>query len=175
MSACFVIFGAAVRPDGTPGWTLRRRVETALTLAQDQSDAIFLATGGVGRYGPAEAQVIFDLLVARGLDPGRILIEDQATDTLESVVFCDEILRRHGLHTVIVCSSGYHTPRCALLFHILGYEVAMGRTHSDLPHLGWPRYFAYVLKEVIALPYDAALLLGRVGLRRMFNRPAPRR
>jgi uncharacterized SAM-binding protein YcdF (DUF218 family) len=175
VSACFVIFGAAVRPDGTPSWTLRRRVETALTLAQSESGAIFLATGGVGRHFPAEAQVILDLLVARGIDPSKILIEDQATDTLESVVFCDEILRRHGLHTIIVCSSGYHTPRCALLFRLLGYEVAMGRTQSDLPHLGWPRYLAYVLKEAIALPYDAALLLGRVVLRRMFNRPAPRR
>jgi uncharacterized SAM-binding protein YcdF (DUF218 family) len=175
VSACFVIFGAAVRPDGTPGMTLRRRVETALRLAQSQSNSIFLATGGVGRHGPAEAQVIFDLLVARGIDPARILIEDRASDTLESVLFCDEILRRHGLSEIVTCSSGYHAPRCALLFRILGYKVAMGRTQSDRPHLGWPRYLAYVLKESIALPYDAALLLGRVGLARFFNPHAPRR
>lgn len=166
MSIYFVIFGAAVRPDGTPGGTLLRRVEGALSIARGVTDRVFIATGGIGRHGPAEAHVIRDVLLARGVPASRILIEDAASDTLESVQLCDRLLReRDDVDDIVLCSSGYHIPRCALLFRLLGHRVRIGRMRSDLPHLGWRRWLTYVLKECIALPYDAMLLLVRTGLR----------
>lgn len=165
MSVYFVIFGAAVRPDGTPGATLVRRVEGALSLARGETDRMFVATGGAGRHGPPEAHVIRDLLVAKGIGHSAILVEDMASDTLESVLFCDRMLqRRDDVHTVVVCSSSYHTLRCGLLFRLLGYKVRVGKAEAELTHLGWPRWVAYVLKECVALPYDSALLLLRSRL-----------
>ncbi len=165
MSIYFVIFGAAIRPDGTASGSLVRRVEGALRLAREVPARMFLATGGVGRYGPAEAQVIRDLLVAAGIDEREILVEDQASDTLESVVFCDKILcRRDDINVLVPCSSRYHVPRCALLLRLAGYRVRVGRMPADRPYLGWIKWAAYVLKECIALPYDALLLLLRTGI-----------
>ena len=82
MAIYFVIFGAAVLAGGKPSGSLSRRVEGALELASDVRPRVFLATGGVGRSGPAEARVIHDLLVAAGAQEGEIVVEDQATDTL---------------------------------------------------------------------------------------------
>jgi uncharacterized SAM-binding protein YcdF (DUF218 family) len=162
MTVYFVIFGAAVRPDGTPSGSLTRRVEGAVALARDVRARVFLATGGIGRYGPAEASVIRDLLIAAGVAQQEILIEDQATDTLQSVLLCHDILRRRSdVESIVPCSSGYHNLRCALLFRLLGYRVRIGRMPADLPHLGFWKWSRYLLKEVIALPYDAALLLLR--------------
>ena len=45
---------------------------------------LFVPTGGVGRFGPSEASVMAKLLAARGVSPGRILLEETATDTLSS-------------------------------------------------------------------------------------------
>jgi hypothetical protein len=41
---------------------------------------------------------------------------------------------------------------------MLGYRVRIGRMPPDLPHLGLLKWGRYVLKEAVALPYDAALL-----------------
>ena len=45
----YVIFGAAVRPDGQPSGTLRRRVEGAWQLATRPPPCKFIVTGGEGR------------------------------------------------------------------------------------------------------------------------------
>lgn len=162
MSAYLVIFGAKVRADGTPSGSLSRRVEGALAIARDIPDRMFLATGGVGRHGPAEASVIRRLLLAAAVDPGQILIEDQAQDTLQSVLLCDRILRtRSDVEFLIPCSSGYHNRRCAVLFRMLGYRVHIRPMPKDRPHLPLWKWLFYLLKEGIALPYDAALLMFR--------------
>jgi uncharacterized SAM-binding protein YcdF (DUF218 family) len=162
MAVYFVIFGAAVRADGTPSGSLSRRVEGACALANDVRPRVFLATGGVGRYGPAEACVIHDLLVAAGAQEQEILIEDKAADTLQSVLFCHAILRsRNDVDLLVPCSSGYHNFRCALLFRMLGYRVRIGRMPAELSHLGPWKWGRYLFKEMLALPYDAALLLFR--------------
>jgi uncharacterized SAM-binding protein YcdF (DUF218 family) len=141
-------------------------VEGACALASDVRPRVFLATGGVGRYGPAEARVIHDLLVAAGAQEQEILIEDKATDTLQSVLFCHAILRgRNDVDLLVPCSSGYHNFRCALLFRMLGYRVRIGRMPPELSHLGPWKWGRYVVKEMLALPYDAALLLFRNATR----------
>lgn len=67
---------------------------------------------------------------------------------------------------LVPCSSGYHNPRCALLFRLLGYRVRIGAMPPDLPHLGVLKWGTYVLKECLALPYDAVLLLCHIATRR---------
>ena len=53
-----VIFGAAVRPEGAPSRTLRVRVEAALALGARLESPLYLPTGGIGRFGDAEAAVM---------------------------------------------------------------------------------------------------------------------
>jgi uncharacterized SAM-binding protein YcdF (DUF218 family) len=158
-----VILGAAVRQDGTPSGSLSRRVEGALAFAHSVGSAKFLATGGVGRYGPAEALVIRDLLRARGIRDEDILVEDRATDTLESILNCDAILRsREDVDVVVPCTSRYHVARCALLFVLLGYRVRWPSMPADRRHIGTWKWLSYWLKELVATPYDALLLLFKL-------------
>jgi hypothetical protein len=92
-----VIFGAAVRADGgSPSGSLRRRCENAVRISHDYAAACFLVTSGVGRHGPAEALVMRDLLVERGVAPARIVLETAARDTLESVRCCSRLLRERA-------------------------------------------------------------------------------
>ena len=96
MVTYLVIFGAAVKPDGTPSGTLLRSVEGALRASEDAPGCVFLGTGRVGRHGPAEGAAIVALLAARGVLQSRILVEREAGDTLESALYCHEILRHHS-------------------------------------------------------------------------------
>lgn len=162
MAAYLVIFGAAVRPDGSASGSLARRVNIALTIAERLPNCRFIATGGVGRYGDAEARVVSALLIQAGVAAPHIIIEDRARDTLESAILCHALLsQRNDVELVIPCSSSYHNPRCALLLRLLGYPVRLVRVASDRPHLGWRQWMLYVLKECLVLPYDAVLVLLR--------------
>src|ERR1019366_8269193 len=126
MSAYLIILGAAVRADGSPSGSLARRVEGALAFAQTTRAPKFIPTGGVGRYGPAEAEVIQELLMRGGIRQEDITLEDRAQNTLESVEYCHAILSaRSDVDIIVPCTSTYHIPRCAVLFRILGYKVRM--------------------------------------------------
>ena len=164
-TAYLVIFGAAVRADGSPSGSLTRRVEAALARGRRTPGAIYLPTGGVGRYGAAEGQVMRDLLLAAGVSNEAILVEDQARDTLQSVRLCHRLLRgRPGRQRIVVCTSPYHAPRCALLFTLLGYPVTTALAIGDRQALGWAKWLRYAGKELIALPFDAIMLIiGAIG------------
>lgn len=167
-----MIFGAAVRPDGSASGSLRRRCENAARFGArgqrthvEQGGPFFVPTGGVGRHGPAEAVVMRDILVELGIAAPCILVEPEARDTLESVRLCTRLLRqRADVDRVWVSSSSYHNPRCTLLFRLAGFRSLSVPTSSDRPFLGWAKWLRYVCKELLATPWDAAwLLLHRIG------------
>jgi uncharacterized SAM-binding protein YcdF (DUF218 family) len=156
-----VVFGAAVRADGSPSGSLRRRAEGAAALAEQSGGGRFVVTGGVGRHGPAEAEVMRDILVEKGVDPSRIILESEADDTLSSIYFCKSILdTRRDVERVIVCSSPYHNPRCAILFRLVGIPAEIGEMPGDRPHLGWGKWLYFVAREFPATAWDIALVLS---------------
>jgi len=160
-----VVFGAAARADGSPSGTLRRRTEGAAALAARLGGGRFVVTGGVGRHGPAEAEVMHDILVETGVHPSRIIVESKADDTLSSIYFSKAILdTRDDVERVIVCSSPYHNPRCAILFRLVGIPAAIGDMPGDRPHLGLAKWLYYVVREIPATVWDVALVLAaRLG------------
>jgi len=154
--AAIVVFGAAVRPDSRPSETMRRRVTAAVELGEILGrGALFVPTGGVGRHGPAESAVMAKLLRDWGIEPARILEEPTATDTLSSARAVARLLRGGG-RTAHPVSSGYHLARCALLLRLCGLRVGKGRAAKPGPGFSEWRWR---LREVPALPYDAALAL----------------
>src|SRR3954447_22731773 len=102
-----IIFGAAVRPDGSPSGAMRSRVEAALACARRLGDAAFMPTGGQGRWGPPEAETMAQLLLAAGVPAARIWPVPTGENTIRSALACARALRgadRRG-H---VPTPGYH-------------------------------------------------------------------
>lgn len=155
-----VIFGAAVRPDGTASETLRRRVEAAARFGAGLPRPLFLPTGARGRFGEAESAVMAALLVRTGVPPGRIRQEPTGTDTLSSVRAVAVLLREMGhAGPVFAATSGYHLPRCLLLLRLAGFEArAVPPPRAAAP---WRQRWYWRLREVPAIPYDALLMLAR--------------
>lgn len=153
-----IIFGAAVRPDGSASPALRRRVEAAHAFGAGLPAALYLPTGGQGRFGPPESTVMAALLTERGVPPARILQEPTGTDTLSSVLACAALLRARGHDgAVFAATSGYHLPRCLLLLRLAGWPARAVPPPEADP--SWPRRWYWRLREAPALPYDAALML----------------
>jgi uncharacterized SAM-binding protein YcdF (DUF218 family) len=152
-----VIFGAAVRPDGQPSATLRRRVEAAAALGRGLPGAIYIPTGGIGRHGPAEAAVMAALLRELGVDAAAIRPEPTAHDTVSSVRAVRRMLAGHrGI--VFAATSAYHLPRCLLLLRLAGLAARPCPPPPAPAAAAWRKRWWWRLREVPAIPWDAAFV-----------------
>lgn len=153
-----VIFGAAVRKDGTPSGALRDRVGAAVRFGRRVlPQPIYIATGAQGRYGPPEAEVMANLLLERGINPDYIVIEPTGRNTLRSALAVARMLRG-AKGPVYAATSSYHMPRCVLLLGIAGLDAhrsppSIGPASSRILRRLWWR-----LREFPALPLDGALM-----------------
>ncbi len=160
MRAAVVIFGAAVRPDGSASPTLRRRVEAAARFGARLSDPLYIPTGAKGRFGPAESHVMAELLQSLGVPAARVVEEPTGTDTLSSARACAALLRRLGhAGPVYAATSRFHLARCLLLLRLLGLPARPVPIGGSAGAEGWRRRWYWRLREVPAIPYDAALAL----------------
>jgi uncharacterized SAM-binding protein YcdF (DUF218 family) len=162
VSIYYVIFGAAVQTDGQPSPALRRRIEGALAAARGQRGARFMPTGGAGKSGYIEAEVMRRILLESGVPSEHIVVELRGRNTLESARLCDRLLRAaENVECVIPCTSSYHLARCAALLRLQGWHVRLTPMPSDLRKVPWWKLLFYYLKECVALPCDVVLLLVR--------------
>lgn len=161
-----VIFGAAVRPDGGPSRTLRVRVEAALALGARLERPLYLPTGGIGRFGEAEAVVMARLLREAGVAEASIRPEPTAHDTVSSVRAIRKMLKDHP-GPVYAATSAYHLPRCVVLLRLAGLAARHCPPPPALAAAAWRKRWWWRLREVPALPWDAAFVawlrvIGRI-------------
>ena len=108
-----IVLGCAVR-NGRPSLTLRYRLDAALHYLANSPDTTVIVSGGKGpQESVSEARAMADYLVARGIDPARIILEDKSTSTYENFKFCKAILdeRFHPASTVAFVTTGFHVYR----------------------------------------------------------------
>ena len=124
-----VVLGAAVYGD-QPSLTLIRRLEGAVDYLDRYPDSVAIVSGGMGPGETVtEGQAMFDWLVARGVAPERVLIEDRATSTRENLENSFAIIRARGDEPaghVAIVSSAYHLYRAKTMARNLGVPDAAG-------------------------------------------------
>jgi uncharacterized SAM-binding protein YcdF (DUF218 family) len=110
-------------------------------------------------------------LRAGGVDEARILIEETARDTLDSVFACRDLLRRTGRgRAVFAATSAYHLPRCLVLLRLAGIAArGVPPPRQPASHRFWRRW-QWRLREVPALPWDVFLLLARTAIDRTITK-----
>jgi uncharacterized SAM-binding protein YcdF (DUF218 family) len=164
-----VVFGAAVRPDGSPSPTLARRIAFAAAAAARYVDADLFCSGAKGTHGPSEASVMADVL-AETVDRSRIHLDETSVDTLQSVVAATAFARAGKYAQCMICTDGYHQPRIRMLFAMLG----MPASAIHVPHGGSRRYQLKMrTREAAAIPYDLATEAGAARLAFSCERRSP--
>ena len=157
MTRVIVIFGAAVRADGSPTGTLVRRVRSAWLFGRDREDVLYIVAGGSVAGRPPEWPAMRRLLVESGVAEERIIAEPDGTDTLSEVWNCAAMLRQRGVREVWIATSRYHQPRCWLLFRLMGCAPHLVPALPDRPALPLWQLLYFWAREIPALPYDALL------------------
>ena len=94
---------------------LRYRLDKAYEYACEHPDVVVITTGGQGRDETVpEGQAMRDYLLAKGLDPDRVLQETKSTSTEENFLFARQILLDHGMPedaAVVYVTNAFHCYR----------------------------------------------------------------
>ena len=121
-----VVLGAKVRNDG-PSVSLWDRIYGAAEYLEEHPDTIAIVSGGQGADEPmTEAQAMYDELIALGIDPDRVWLEEKATSTWENLTFAlDLIEEKTGARPekLGILSSEYHLFRAKLFAKECGVEA----------------------------------------------------
>jgi uncharacterized SAM-binding protein YcdF (DUF218 family) len=118
-----LVLGAA-EYRGRPSPVLRARLDHAFDLYERKLAPRILTTGGAGGDPVfTEGGVGRAYLIGLGVPSEAIIVENEGESTLESTSMAAEIMRRMGLHSVIVVSDGYHIFRVKRMLQFRGLEV----------------------------------------------------
>lgn len=113
----FIVLGYALSKDGKIKKPLIERLKVAEKAAKTYPESKVIVTGGGGKQGKIEADVMYDWLVEHGIDGARIIRENMSTDTIENALFSMDIIDREGLNDVTLITSATHMRRALALFH----------------------------------------------------------
>ena len=82
-----IVLGAGV--NGTePSWSLKTRLEAALSYLEENTEAVCIVSGGQGPGEQiTEAQCMENWLKEKGIAPERIIKEEQARSTTENIKY----------------------------------------------------------------------------------------
>ena len=121
-----LVLGAKVREDG-PSLSLMDRIRAAYDYLEAHPDVIAIASGGQGADEPmSEARSIRDHLIAMGIDPDRVWLEDRSASTWANLNYSLELIEEKTgsrPETLGVISSEYHMLRIDMMGRDCGIQV----------------------------------------------------
>ena len=112
-SAAVLVLGCKVNGDGSPSYSLQKRIDRAYAYLIGHPQAVVIATGGQGENEPArECDVIRQGLIEKGISPDRILTEGDSRDTEQNMENCARLLEEYSLgNEVAVVTDNTHAYR----------------------------------------------------------------
>lgn len=125
-----------------------RFVETAI-LARRYPQARIVVTGGTGTLvleGEGDADTAPRLLMALGVAPERLVLENRSRDTYENALFTRAMVEPQPGETWLLVTSAFHMPRAMGLFRKAGFDV-----------VAWPTDYKTAGTETLGLAQDNAL------------------
>ena len=147
-----IVLGARVEQDG-PSRALHHRIDAAAEYMADNPDAIAIASGGKGADEPiSEAACIRDGLIAAGIAPERILMEEQSSTTAENMRLSEALISDETAEVGIV-TNNYHVHRALGLARKAGIR----NSHGVAAEYTGFTLFHYMVREALGLMADTLL------------------
>ncbi len=130
-----------------PSPQLKERLDTALAYLLKNKQVFVIVTGGQGaNEAEPEADVMARYLIERGVDPKRIVIENQSTTTIENFTFSRKLI---DIDTAIIVTNGYHMYRAKRTARLHGFK----HVYALAAPAGSGKTIKAYLREILALGY----------------------
>ncbi len=118
-----ITLGYALNPDGSMHEILIKRLEKTLELAKASPSSIIILTGGVPQNHNTEGHLMAEWLIAKGINPKRIIEENYATNTVENAIYSSYALAKHNVSYATIISSASHIRRGQVVFTITSWQT----------------------------------------------------
>lgn len=166
-SLCLVVLGYQLNADGSIRPELEGRLNTALTCAKQYPNAYILCTGGgtaANNHSVTEAGEMAKWLINNGLEPQRILIEDNSLSTVQNAVYSFELITSQYPHitSIAIITSDYHVPWGAVLFQT---EFLLSQETQHLSVLSNAAFFANNQENYSVIRYQTSGILELAGIK----------
>lgn len=153
-SDVIVVLGSGLRRNGTAGDALTRRSIWAAQLYQRGLAPVIICTGGIGRYQTrSEASACRELLLARGVPAGAIVLEERSMSTEENAIFTQQIMRDNGWTTAVLVTDSFHMLRAQWIVTQQGIAVSRSPVPREWVRSVW--YARLFTREILALHWQA--------------------
>jgi len=144
-----IVLGAKVN-GREPSGALRNRIQVAKEYLEANPDTLAVLSGGQGSDEEiSEAQCMYERLTAGGIDPSRLILEDQSSDTSENLRFSRGLIPEDA-QTIGLVTNNFHIFRALATARGLGwnnvYGVPVATTMFSMPH--------YLMREFVGVLYD---------------------
>ncbi len=138
-----ILLGGGIDKNGRLPKNVISRVEAAADFLKrpEQKNTVIVVTGGTLHWLPyAEAPEIKRQLVMRGVEEERVLVEDQALDTIQNFKYSCKLLAEYSGHStqqildsdIVVVTNYFHLRRAERLAARMGFTNIKGvGTHCE--------------------------------------------
>ncbi|QNK79047.1 YdcF family protein [Winogradskyella sp. PAMC22761] len=125
-----IIFGNTVNTDGTLSKRLKARTDKGLELYRNSDVKKLFVSGGLGKEGFYEAQIMANYLINNGVLKSDVIIDDHGTNTLLTALNFKKL--NSNVKSVVVITQYYHISRAKLALNKVGFKQVSGAS---------PKYF----------------------------------
>ena len=115
-----LVFGAGLRPDGSPSTYLRRRLDAAQSLYDAGKVSVILVSGDNGSVGHDEPTAMHDYLVGAGVPSASVVLDYAGFDTHDT---CVRAHRVFGVDAAVVLTQDYHVRRAVFSCTAAGIDT----------------------------------------------------
>ncbi|MBI4852271.1 MAG: YdcF family protein [Acidobacteria bacterium] len=117
-----VVFGNTIERTGLPSNRLRGRLDKAIELYKQKLFTKIVVSGGFGKEGFWEAEVMRDYLVKNQVSINDIIIDNYGNNTYLTTKNTKEIMQKNNFNSVIIITQYHHISRAKLAFWKLGIK-----------------------------------------------------
>lgn len=115
-----IVFGAALKPDGSLSDALSDRVKTGVELYTSRSVRYLIMSGDDGRNNRDEVSAMAKAARDAGVPANAIVIDGKGYRTYES---CKNAIQTYHVSKAILVTQRFHLPRALFLCNELGIEA----------------------------------------------------
>lgn len=151
------LLGGGIDKNGVLPTNVLYRCETAVNYLQNNPNTQVIVTGGTLKFLPfPEAPAIKAALEEKGIGSDRIIIEDQALDTIQNfqysldlIITLENITKEEALNkSVVVVTNNFHLTRALRLAQRIGFTNIHGLAAKTawymVPHMYLREIGAYI-------------------------------